>query len=181
MEIYLFSFHQGPVKRLIVIPLWQERDGHQKNAEFYSMDSCLSSRGNRRGLCSKELFTGWTFLTILRENFTFIIGQRIINNLFLSLMSANASITGYSIHTCEGDDKSFTSYWVLYLNKASFNSLVWWIITFMSNFTLFSLSLKLVVPDRVCPGMCALIIVVFLSVSPCAHVPIQVCAHMWVY
>lgn len=51
----------------------------------------------------------------------------------------------------------------------------------MSNFTVYTISQMLIVPNRVCPGMCALIIVVFLSVSPCAHVPMQVCAHMWVY
>ena len=41
--------------------------------------------------------------------------------------------------------------------------------------------MELIVPNCVCPGMCALIIVVFLSVPPCAHVPTQVSAHMWVY
>ena len=44
------------------------------------------------------------------------------------------------------------------------------------------MSVELIVPNCVCPGMCAaLIIVVFLSVPPCAHVPTLVCAHMWVY
>lgn len=51
----------------------------------------------------------------------------------------------------------------------------------MSNFTVDSMSVDLIVPNCVCPGMCVLIIVVFLSVPLCAHVPMQVCAHVWVY
>lgn len=51
----------------------------------------------------------------------------------------------------------------------------------MPNFTVYTMSVELIVSNCVCPGICALVIVVFLSVPLCAHVPMQVSAHVWVY
>ena len=75
----------------------------------------------------------------------------------------------------------FTSPWILYLKKGPFNSLVCWILVITACLILQYISMELIVPNCACPGMCALIIVAFLSVPPCAHVPMQACAHMWVY